>query len=140
MKSTSGYVGFRLCGLKVYNNEDKNYTVKDKYWGRDIQLNDLLENLKLYFFNGKNIRFKVLKEIIGKIVRIREEIKNTNWRFWSSSILLIYDGNEIEGSNSNVKLIDYAHTETEGYSDYDENLLFGLDNLITYLKLLQLSK
>lgn len=140
MKSTSGYVGFRLCGLKVYNNEDKNYTVKDKYWGRDIQLNDLLENLKLYFFNGKNIRFKVLKEIIEKLVRIREEIKNTNWRFWSSSILLIYDGNEIEGSNSNVKLIDYAHTETEGYSDYDENLLFGLDNLITYLKLLQLSK
>lgn len=76
LKSTSGYIGFRLCGLKVYDNEKKSYIIRDKYWGRKIELNDLLDNLKLYFFNGKNIRFKILKEIICKLIRIREEIKS----------------------------------------------------------------
>lgn len=53
MNSTSGCFSFRISGMEVYKTIDKRIIFRNKYWGRSIKKEEILESLGIFFFNGK---------------------------------------------------------------------------------------
>lgn len=74
LNSTSASLGFRICGLKTYNNYKNEIISKNKFWGRELDINGLMNGLILYFSNGKEIRYNVIKSILCILNNIRKDI------------------------------------------------------------------
>lgn len=60
----------------------------------------------------------------------------SNFRFYSSSLLFIYDGKQDPDSQPEVrlKMIDFAHVHPIQDNRKDEGYIFGLKNLIEQLE------
>lgn len=56
-----------------YSDHNSNgiYVIKDKYWGRNIQFNEFLNQLQSFFYNGKTIRTDIIKILIDKATKLR---------------------------------------------------------------------
>ncbi|OHS92891.1 inositol polyphosphate kinase family protein [Tritrichomonas foetus] len=86
----------------------------------------------------KNKLILELQIILGKFAEMRQ--KYPGFRIYSSSLLIIYDGDAPEKGIS-VKLIDLAHSylnvEEHGGKaddpDLEDNVILGVRNLITFL-------
>lgn len=147
--STSSVLGLRLCGMQVYKPLIKQYIFRDKYYGRKIDSGEFERNIYEYFFNGNIFREDVIPELIEKLEHFKRVIGfQTKYRFYSSSLLLVYEGDispQSETSKFNfelsftgnspadVRLIDFAHaafTPPEEENMLDGGLLLGLQNLI----------
>lgn len=61
--------------LQTFHYSDHNangiYVIKDKYWGRNIQFNEFLNQLQSFFYNGKTIRTDVIKTLIDEAKKLR---------------------------------------------------------------------
>ncbi|ETV92845.1 hypothetical protein, variant [Aphanomyces invadans] len=44
--TTSATLGFRLCGMQIYNQAEGRYVLRDKHWGRLLQPADILPALR----------------------------------------------------------------------------------------------
>jgi len=109
--TTSGSMGFRLCGMKVYTTTTNTYAYRDKYFGRRIKPHEVKDAVEMFFHNGDCLQAHViplmLTQIYGLIGAIRHSQK---YRFFSTSLLLIYEGDLKEEPRATVKLIDFART------------------------------
>jgi hypothetical protein len=65
--STSGNFGFRISGMEVFNTLDKRIIFRNKYWGRSIKDEDIMQSLALFFFNGCCLRLAAIQAYIGKL-------------------------------------------------------------------------
>eukprot|EP01120_Amphizonella_sp_Union-15-10_P010269 TRINITY_DN408_c0_g2_i1.p1 TRINITY_DN408_c0_g2~~TRINITY_DN408_c0_g2_i1.p1 ORF type:complete len:456 (-),score=109.09 TRINITY_DN408_c0_g2_i1:31-1266(-) len=133
-KSTTVSLGLRFTGMKVYREDKDGFEKFGKDWGKDIKDDTFVSSLKLFFDNGKEIRNDVIKAFLPKLDALLEFFnKNTHLRFYSSSILFLYDGDK---SNPEVrlKMIDFAHVFEIKDSGKDEGYLIGLNNLIKFMK------
>ena len=92
------------------------------YLGLGVSL-DIIEGFKGFLNSGKGWRMDVIPQIIAKL----NEFLNFQWvfvnsfrllewfesqsslRFYSASILFVYEGDPSAGSNVEVKFIDFAH-------------------------------
>jgi Ca2+-binding EF-hand superfamily protein len=94
--STSAQLGFRICGMRVYNTAREEYVVKDKLWGGLLSANGIREALLLFVNNGREIRYDVLRAFIPLVDEVLTWFKTENhmMRFVGSSILLIYDAED----------------------------------------------
>ena len=71
-----------------------------------------------------------------QLQEIKAIVEKSNWRFWSSSLLFLYEGEN--KPTITIHLIDFGNCNFSGnYDSPDEGFLFGLNNLIACLKLLQ---
>jgi hypothetical protein len=62
------------------------------------------------------------------------ETKYPGYRFFSSSVLLLYEGAADQPVRADARLIDFAHTRVEpDTADPDTSLLFGFHNLVDLL-------
>lgn len=93
--------------------------------------------------NGSGIRFDVIPEIISRLNTLKTVVERLDsWRFYSSSLLIIYEGKkETVKSKVDVRMIDFAHTTNGAYVEDevlhvgpDRGYLFGLTNLIEVFK------
>eukprot|EP01125_Pyxidicula_operculata_P007815 TRINITY_DN2645_c0_g1_i1.p1 TRINITY_DN2645_c0_g1~~TRINITY_DN2645_c0_g1_i1.p1 ORF type:complete len:524 (+),score=61.34 TRINITY_DN2645_c0_g1_i1:65-1636(+) len=128
--STTAGLGFRICGFRAYQHATDSYVVKDKPWGMSVTVDTMNLAMKAFIQNGAEIRYDVMEEVSKLLVDIENWFKaQTNFRFYGSSLLIIYDG---AGNNPNVrvKMVDFAHTvEIPDSKDVDESYLFGITNL-----------
>jgi len=139
--STSKALGFRVCGIRSWQVDAKTYDVKDKPWGLALSNTRMDQALKIFFSNGKSIRYEVVGAMIPKLLKILKWFQQqTKYKFIGSSILLVYDG-DISGLGSgastkdikfDVRLVDFAHTVDVDKPDIE--YIVGLKNLIQYLK------
>ncbi|KAL4487637.1 hypothetical protein ABPG72_017426 [Tetrahymena utriculariae] len=91
--STSSSVGFRICGMNVYQPLKKCAIFKDKYWGRQIQQQSLESSVASFFFDGEQIRFGLIHMFIKQLKQLKRALQfYKGYQFHSSSLLLIYDG------------------------------------------------
>ncbi|KAL4437582.1 hypothetical protein ABPG74_017820 [Tetrahymena malaccensis] len=91
--STSSSVGFRICGMNVYQPLKKCAIFKDKYWGRQIQQQSLESSVASFFFDGEQIRFGLIHMFIKQLKKLKRALQYyKGYKFHSSSLLLIYDG------------------------------------------------
>ena len=91
--STSASLGVRLGGMQLFNEMLKEFTFKDKYYGRGLDENEFIKALLKFFNNGLRLRKCVIDQVICKLRELRASIeKQTCFRFFSTSLLIAYEG------------------------------------------------
>lgn len=91
--STSATLGVRLCGMQVYVPETGACVRRDKYWGRALTESGLREALRDFFAAGAGLRARVVRQVLRDLDALRRAIaKQTSYRFYSCSLLIVYEG------------------------------------------------
>ncbi|KAL0882989.1 hypothetical protein ABMA27_016477 [Loxostege sticticalis] len=91
--STSATLGVRLCGMQVYVPETGACIRRDKYWGRALSEAGLRDALRDFFAAGAGLRARVVRRVLRDLDALRRAIaKQTNYRFYSCSLLIVYEG------------------------------------------------
>lgn len=124
--STSHALGFRLCGMKKEDN------FRNKHWGRERREDQILDDFTDFLFHSKadeEQRRRLVEQLVQRIRALRETTMNMpHWRFWSTSLLILYDGASLDSAPV-IRLIDFAHCTrvTDATPDYE--FIKGLLNL-----------
>ncbi|XP_039712206.1 inositol hexakisphosphate kinase 3 [Pteropus medius] len=170
-QSTSACLGMRICGMQVYQIDKKHFLCKDKYYGRKLKVEGFRQALYQFLHNGTRLRTELLEPIQRQLQALLSVIRSqSSYRFYSSSLLIIYDGQELmertlggqhpqealQTAHSNspgglakvdIRMIDFAHTTYKGswnehttYDGPDPGYIFGLENLIQILQDIQEKK
>ncbi|XP_036212560.1 inositol hexakisphosphate kinase 3 [Myotis myotis] len=167
-QSTSACLGVRICGMQVYQTDKKHFLCKDKYYGRKLSVDGFRQALYQFLHDGTRLRTELLGPIQRQLQALLSVIRGqSSYRFYSSSLLVIYDGQEpperapdsphpqeapqpSPGScpgglpKVDIRMIDFAHTTYKGswserstYDGPDPGYIFGLENLIQILRDIQ---
>ena len=94
--TTSQQLGVRLCGMQVWNVKEQDYLFQSKYYGRDLKVGDEFQTaLTRFLYDGLSYssvsrHIAILLERIAKLEGIIRGLPG--YRFYSSSLLVIYDG------------------------------------------------
>lgn len=133
--------------FKVYQADTVQYLCKDKYYGRKLSLDGFRHAIYHFFHNGKHLRTDLVEPIVSQLKALLSVIKKQNtYRFYSSSLLINYEGLEKTLPFDNypqvdVRMIDFAHTTYKGarcnqtvYDGPDHGYIFGLENLIKIIQ------
>lgn len=121
---------FHSFHLQKYNAVTGKYETVDKYVGLKLDVNEFKQFLLNFVYDGDRLRRELLPYIIQKLRQFYECVSQQNtFRFYSSSLLIIYDGDPHTSAGNpkvNIRAIDFAHTTYET-SDVDRTLHKGPD-------------
>ena len=79
----------------MYDASKNMYIYHDKYYGRALSKEGFYDALKAFLHNGVSLRVDILPRLIAMLIKLRETVrKQDTYRFFSSSLLLIYDGKD----------------------------------------------
>lgn len=191
--TTSGSLGFRICGLKIelgYNNNSSINVERflrdeidgieyekcvslngghvlsfNKFFGRSLKDETVIEGFKIVFRNNrlnKEIQDELIKKFILRLEIFYNCLLDEEIRCISSSLLFVIEGdpkrwvigqddevfnqeeeeesegdddndNELHAPLSDLRWIDFAHSKFTKGEGYDEELLFGVENIINEL-------
>jgi len=91
--STSCSLGLRLGGMQVYQLNLGRYLCRSKNYGRNLSVEGLKMALRQFFCNGLVMRMDVIQSLKRKLIELRKVLeKLDSYRFYTSSLLVIYDG------------------------------------------------
>ncbi|XP_054159702.1 inositol hexakisphosphate kinase 2-like [Oppia nitens] len=91
--STSASLGFRLCGMQVYQHNLDSYSLYqcDKYYGRKINSEiGIKRELEVYFKGRTHLISNVIKRL-KELRSIIDDLRST-LRFFSTSLLIVSEG------------------------------------------------
>jgi len=145
LRTTTASLGFRICGMQAYCPEDGTSKYHDKYWCQNVKADTMLETIDMFFPKVGGVRTSMLDSILSKLADLRKVILSLpGLRFWSSSLLLGFDGAlllngtpETFLESIQMRMIDFAHTANVGGDEPDREFLCGLENLCVYLEALR---
>lgn len=92
-QSTSASIGVRLCGMQVYQSDSGQLMFMNKYHGRKLNLAGFKEALYQFFHNGCRLWRELLSPVLRRLREMQAALEACeSYRFYSSSLLIIYDG------------------------------------------------
>ncbi|KOS13724.1 kcs1-potential transcription factor of the bzip type [Malassezia pachydermatis] len=92
-KTTSRTHGARICGMQMYDARTREFVFQDKYYGRRVKPNDFTSVFEKFFHNGHQVLVHHIPVMVQKLHRLARHVyKLKGYRFYASSLLLIYDG------------------------------------------------
>ncbi|KAL0479792.1 hypothetical protein AKO1_007411 [Acrasis kona] len=104
-------LGFRISGKRSFNKHTREY----HYQIQEDLISTTPENFKdvmeRYLFDGHKIRTKTGRLMIGRLQELLNWFENENdkYKFFGSTVLLIYDSDREDGEKWSVWFIDHAH-------------------------------
>ncbi|KAL8676412.1 MAG: hypothetical protein Q9186_007064 [Xanthomendoza sp. 1 TL-2023] len=120
MVTTSQQLGVRLCGVQVWDMKKGIRIYKDKYSGRDIKAGrEFQESLKEYLYDGISARSILhrIPDVIEKLSKLDKIIRGLpGYRFYASSLLLLYDAQPTRPANG-ITPVDGYPTATGSTND-----------------------
>lgn len=92
-ESTSQRLGVRFCGSQRYSASTNSFQKLDKYIGRKCDEAELRQLLRNFFTTGGYLRRDVLVQVMQQVGDLKRRLaKLDHYRFYSSSLLIVYDG------------------------------------------------
>lgn len=90
------YLGFPSC-LQVYQMDTGHYLCRNKYYGRGLSIEGFRHALYQFMHNGTQLRRDLFEPILSKLRSLKAVLeRQASYRFYSSSLLIIYEGKEPE--------------------------------------------
>lgn len=136
LATTSHLLGLRICGVVYHDPVTDERIYRNKYEGRSL---DVLGTYRAFlsFFESvasPDSRKTLILIFVEKLSRLRDVVaKLTGVRFWSGSLLLVYDA--ASPQTATLKMIDFAQSaillEDPGTPDFE--YLYGIDSLLSLL-------
>jgi len=136
-ESTTFSLGMRITAMKVYQSTNGDYIKTGKKEGQKVTEETFSEALSQYFKNGKSFRKNLIPHFLERLAKVQQWAENQGeLRLYSSSVLLIYDGEEDENEvpRVEIRIIDFAHAFKIEDGGKDHGYIFGINNLVKVLK------
>lgn len=124
-KTTSGSLGFRIAGMRVWNAEKQDFDTYDKLYGRKFNAETVTEGFEEYFgFRNKQRqdlpeRRSVLDIVKADVASVLSALEVTELRMYSASILIAYEGDAEalkRAIDAHAAEVDKAKAEDDGES------------------------
>eukprot|EP00696_Hemimastix_kukwesjijk_P016991 gnl/Hemi2/5551_TR1910_c0_g1_i1.p1 gnl/Hemi2/5551_TR1910_c0_g1~~gnl/Hemi2/5551_TR1910_c0_g1_i1.p1 ORF type:complete len:274 (-),score=60.58 gnl/Hemi2/5551_TR1910_c0_g1_i1:202-1023(-) len=142
LTSTSWEIGYRVCGFKVWRTDSNSLKTYGRDYVRSLTTQTMKDRMIREFFlhTDTELRWDVLPLVRAEVSRILDWLKaQTRFRFFASSLFIIYEGDLSCAPRVTVRLIDFAHWRSA--ADYNNepdsgnitgvtNFLHGLDAVI----------
>lgn len=103
----------------MYQLSTGHYLCRNKYYGRGLSTEGFREALHQFLHNGRGLRQDLFEPILHKLRSLKAVLeKQASYRFYSSSLLIIYEGQVRKEETTTFRLIpaaivaehDAAHT------------------------------
>jgi len=113
-RSTSLKLGIRFCGSQRFSSSQRSFETIDKYVGRNADETELKTLLQKFFTCRGGLRSEVICDVMKNVSQIRQTLIDLpEYRFYSSSLLIIYEGQPDPVSS-------YAEDKTDNSMDCEE--------------------
>lgn len=139
-ETTSLKLGVRMCGMQVYKLDKKDFHKEDKYIGRKVKPHEFCSKLTEFFDNGYQIRHDVVQNFLPVLRKLLDLFQRQDrYLFYSSSLLLIYEGSIDSTIKTDIRMIDFGHTyikteEERKILGKDVGYILGLQTVISCLE------
>ncbi|KAJ1724823.1 inositol polyphosphate kinase kcs1 [Coemansia erecta] len=91
--TTSKELGVRMCGLQVFKADRNRYLFQDKYYGRSLNKFTFQRSLLEFLDNGPSVAAFLVPQLLAKLRSLYRTVEQMHgFRFFGSSLLLVYDG------------------------------------------------
>ena len=118
--TTQASLGFKICGMQVYRHGRGGYWRASKRWCKTLPEPLVDQALTSFVHNENGLRpvdvYGGTNGVVHQLSLLEEWFRlQTEFKFFSSSVLILYEGNASSESQTNVKvrLVDFAHTFRE---------------------------
>lgn len=92
-QSTASSIGVCLSGMQVYQSDTGQLMFMSKFHGRRLTPPDFKEALFQFFHSGRRLRHELLSPVLRRLRDMQAALEACeSYRFYSSSLLIIYDG------------------------------------------------
>lgn len=108
-ETTSGALGLRITGIQIYDKSLDRFICYNKYYGRKLSPESFKASLKKFVSNENFVAHNLLEKLITKLKQLRSVVVELKtFRFYTSSLLLIYEGNTYKSNeiDTNLKSVD----------------------------------
>ena len=120
----------------MYHPCSQRYTLTNKYRGREYKEDDFHNCLCNFLFNGSTHRTELIQPVVDRLKNLLNLLQKIDgYRFYCSSLLLMYDGDQNDEPQVEVRMVDFSncvvkHEETNCHVGPDRGYIFGINSLI----------